>query len=108
MALVALSVAADTDTEKIYAFLAEQSGRKSVEKYAGLFNALFSQLERFPKSGAPRPDLGENVRIGVVAPYVVIHRYVAILDTVQILRIVHGKQDIANRLLSKASAGLRQ
>jgi toxin ParE1/3/4 len=51
----------------------------------------------FPKSGARRPGLGRDARIGVVAPYVVVYDYQQ--DTVMILRIVDGRRNITRRLV---------
>jgi toxin ParE1/3/4 len=44
------------------------------------------------------PALGPNVRIGVVSPYIVIYRHAE--DTVNVLRIVHGRRRITDKLLS--------
>ena len=99
MALIFFSEAADADTDKIYAELVRQAGEATAARYATRFAALFRQLACFPKSGAPRPRLGPSVRLGVVEPYVVIHRYVEDTDAVQILRILHGKRNITKRML---------
>jgi toxin ParE1/3/4 len=69
-------------------------------KYRTLFRKLYEQLAGHPDSGAPRPALGPNIRIGVVSPYIVIYRHVEVAATVTILRIVHGRRRIAGKMLS--------
>ena len=51
----------------------------------------------FPRSGARRPGLGRNARIGVIAPYVVIYDYKR--DEVLIQRIIDGRRNITRRLM---------
>jgi toxin ParE1/3/4 len=56
-------------------------------------------LAEHPDSGAPRPALGANIRIGLVSPYLIIYEHDAKPDTVTILRIVHGRRKITGALL---------
>ncbi len=48
-----------------------------------------------------RPAIGQNIRIGIVSPYIVIYRYSERDDTVTVLRLVHGRRRITGKLLSE-------
>jgi plasmid stabilization system protein ParE len=54
-------------------YLAREAGILVAEKYDAAFRALLQRLADFPGIGAPRPALGEGVRICVISPYVVIY-----------------------------------
>lgn len=99
MTHVIYSEAATADLKEILSDLAVKVGRSTVLKFRDQFRAVGRRLANIPRSGAPRPDLGENVRIAVVAPYVVIYRHIEAEDGVQILRMLHGKRDITKRLI---------
>jgi len=87
------------DAHDILARLTEKAGQSVAVAYFERFRLTFDRLTAFPLSGAPRPNLGVAVRIAVIRPYVVIYRTTA--DTVEILRVVHGRRRIKRRLLTK-------
>jgi toxin ParE1/3/4 len=99
MAQVISSDFANADFKKIYSDLAAQAGVATVLKYRDNFHSLYRHLAEFPQSGAPRKKLGARIRLGVVSPYVAIYRYIEASDTVEILRIVHGKRKITGKML---------
>ena len=99
MARVVFTDAADSDSDSIYADLHERAGKTTVGKYRALFKELYGRWAAFPDSGAPRPRLGRNIRIGVVSPYIVIYRHVEADDALIVLRIVHGKRKITGKML---------
>ncbi len=99
MARIVFSRLADLDINGILIDLAARAGRFVAVKYDGLFERLYDRLADHPESGAPRPALGEDIRIGVVAPFIVIYRYAAASDTVLVLRIVDGRRRISGRML---------
>lgn len=90
---------ADDDVDEIVAGLAAASGWRTVDKYLQDIDRLYDQLLDYPQSGAPRPKLGRNIRIGIVAPYTIVYRYDREPDTVVILRILHGARKITRKLL---------
>jgi hypothetical protein len=51
---------------------------------------------------ARRVPLGQNIRIGIVSPYIVIYRNDDVSNTVTVLRIVHGRRRISGRMLGSA------
>jgi toxin ParE1/3/4 len=99
MAHVIISSPADADTDYILADLASKAGRRVAAKYDALFENLYDRLADSPDIGPPRPSLGANVRIGIVAPYIVIYEHAPAADLVTVLRIVHGRRRITGKLL---------
>lgn len=99
MARLVFSTRAYLDIEGILTDLTAKAGRLIALKYDGLFERLYARLATHPGSGAPRPILGEEFRIGVVAPFIVIYRYSTEIDTVTVLRVVDGRRRISGSLL---------
>ena len=61
-------------------------------RYAADFTEKGAMLAQFPEIGRARPEIATNLRSTLVYPYVMFYR---IDETVlQILRILHGKQDL--------------
>ena len=56
----------------------------------------------FPASGAPRPSLGEFARILVVYPYVMLYDYESSSGVLTVLRVLHGKKAITEKVLRRA------
>jgi toxin ParE1/3/4 len=100
MARVVATALADADMDRIQTDLAGAAGPRIAAKYTALFENLYDRLAQHPDSGAPRPALGKNIRIGVVLPYIVIYRHEATDDIVSVLRIVHGRRRITAKLIS--------
>ncbi len=99
MARISVTEAADADIDEISEYLAVKAGFRTVAKYHALFDRLYLRLSEHPASGAPRPRIGRNIRIGVVSPYIVIYRYRRSSDTVAVLRVIDGRRPITSRLL---------
>ena len=101
MTRLVVTADAAVDTDDILAFLEREAGPRVAERYAGLYRATIERLLRWPESGAPRPRLGEAVRIAVVSPYVMIYEYNRDDDTLVLLRMLHGRRNITDRLLRR-------
>ena len=71
MARVVVSTVAQADTATILRDLATKAGLGVAADYAESLEALYARLAVHPDSGAPRPEYGRYVRVGVVWPYVV-------------------------------------
>jgi len=99
MASVIITASAYNDITTILADLAAKAGISIAERYLNDFYVLFDRLKNFPAIGAPRHVLGDNTRISIVAPYIVIYDYVD--ADVTILRVLHGRRDITQRLLPR-------
>jgi toxin ParE1/3/4 len=102
MARLVFAAIADADTAGIIDDLAEKAGRLTALKFSALFERVYDRLERYPKSGAPRPVLGRGVRICVVAPFIIIYRFTEENDTVTVLRLVDGRRRMSGKLLRSA------
>jgi len=101
MARVLVASLADDDMAAILTDIAREAGTSAALRYYHRFERLLDRLARHPAIGAPRPALGPDTRIGVVAPYVVIYDYDRDADAVMILRVMHGRRDRAIAALSK-------
>lgn len=102
MARVRVSTTADADIVRILAAIAREAGGATARKFNARFEALFDTLEAFPDSCPARPALGLHIRVGVVYPYLVIHRHVPGEDddVVGIVRILHGRRRITRKLVN--------
>ena len=98
MARVVIASSADADFAEILTDLATKAGWHVAAKYDELFGKLYDRLADHPRGGAQRPALGQNVRIGIVSPYIIIYRNEGD-DTVTVLRIVHGRRRITGEML---------
>jgi toxin ParE1/3/4 len=99
MARVVIAPSADDDTNVILVDLATNAGWRTSARYDSLFDQLYVRLAAHPAIGAPRPALGQNIRIGIVSPYIISYRYAVDADTVTVLRIVHGRRRITRGIL---------
>ena len=99
MAHVVITSPADADTAHIIDDLGAKAGANVADRYDADFDKLYERLSNHPKSGAPRPALGRNVRICVVSPYVVIYEHIQADDSVVIMRVAHGRRKITRRFL---------
>ena len=102
MARVVIASSADADFAEIITDLATKAGWRTAAKYEELCENLYDRLEDHPHCGAPRPAFGQNIRIGIVPPYIVIYRNEDD-GTVTVLRIVHGRRRITGRMLRENS-----
>jgi toxin ParE1/3/4 len=82
-------------------YLAREAGTVVAETYGRLFRAKITDLLHWPESGAPRPNLGEAVRVAVVSPYLIIYQHDGRDDTLILLRILHGRRNVTDRLLRR-------
>ena len=99
MARLMVSLLAQADSDCIVTDLAEKAGYNVAARYAASFEALYTRFAVHPASGAPRPAIGPDVRIGIVSPYIVIYGHDKATDTVTIFRFVHGRRKISGKLL---------
>jgi toxin ParE1/3/4 len=74
MTQVVIASSADADYAEIITDLAAKAGWRTAANYDELFERLYNRLADHPGSGAPRPALGRDIRIGIVTPYIVIYR----------------------------------
>jgi toxin ParE1/3/4 len=91
MAGVQRSPQAEADLESILGDL-NLKDPAVADRYAAAFDEKGQALARFPEIGRRRPEIAANVLSTLVPPYVLFYRIDG--ETVQILRILHGKRDL--------------
>jgi toxin ParE1/3/4 len=96
---IVVSAAALKDIDSILEYLTNEAGQRVAGRYRQELLRLFALLRDQPELGAPRPKLGRDVRLSVVAPYLVLYRYVG--GTATILRVLHGSRNIGAALLRR-------
>ena len=99
MTRVVVTALASADTATILRSIASGSGHNSALKFELRFRKFYRRLSEHPESCDARPNLGRDIRVGVVFPYLVIHRSDRKHDTVSNVRVVHGHRRLTRRLL---------
>jgi len=99
MARVVVTESADADIAEIDAYLSLHAGRRVALRYLDDFDAFYERLAKFPDMGPTRSDLGAHIRVWSIHPFVIIYRHIA--DTVEILRVLHGKRDITSQVMTR-------
>jgi plasmid stabilization system protein ParE len=89
------------DRDDILRYLAREAGAGAVLKYAERFRDATLRLVEMPGCGSSRPELGSRCRVIVIAPYLLIYDYDPARSQVTLLRILHGKRGITERLLRR-------
>ena len=102
MTRLVVTADAETDTVEILAYLTTEAGPLVAADYGDRFHVTIRRMVDLPESGAPRPRLGANARIAVVAPYVLIFDYARGEDVLTLLRVLHGKRNISRLILGTA------
>ena len=97
MIRVLVSAKARDDFRKVIAYLSRHAGSLVAKRYAEEFDACLTLIAEHPRIGAERPELGANVRIRVIRPYILIYGFAG--ETAEVLRILHDKRKITRRKL---------
>ncbi len=95
-----ITEAAQAELDEAWDFLARRSV-KSADRLIDRFVSKAKVHAEFPESGRSREDLGPGLRTFVVKPYVVFFRPAA--DTIEVLRVLHGRRDIERIMREKSS-----
>jgi toxin ParE1/3/4 len=101
MTTLIVAADADADFDDIFAYLRRETGARVAVDYGLRFHATLQRLLKFPESGAPRPMLGQSVRVAVVSPYILIYEYVRDNDVIFLLRVLHERRNITRELLRR-------
>ena len=99
MTRLIVSSTAEADTTEILEYLEREAGARVAADYGRRFRLTIERLVDLPETGAPRSLLGADTRIAIVSPYVLIYDYARKDDTLSLLRILHGRRNITNKLL---------
>jgi len=91
--------AAQADRSRIWLESAERFGPERADVHVGrIEETLRNTVAVFPNNGRLRPELGSGIRSFPIIPYVVFYRINP--RRIEILRILHGRRDIKEPLLS--------
>ena len=101
MATLVVAPAARVDIATILDGLERDVSERVALTYTEAFRAAFELLADFPRTGAPRPKLGRDIRIWTVDPYVFYHRYTAVDDVVMVVRVLHGRRNVTRKTLAR-------
>ena len=82
---------ADLDLDSIWNFIAADDPR-AAERQIDRIGKIFQMLIENPSAGRERFELRKNLRSFPVGSYVVF--YVPLTDGIEIIRVMHGRQDI--------------
>jgi toxin ParE1/3/4 len=99
MTRLVVTADAERDASAIISFLARKAGPAVAADYVRRFRFTLERLVDLPETGAPRPSLGPNARIGIVSPYILIYDFVRGEDELVLLRILHGRRNITRDML---------
>ena len=84
---------ADADLDSIWSYIAADS-IKAADHLIERIGRVFEMLVQNPYAGRERPELAEGLRSFAVANHVIF--YFAQPDGVEIVRVMHGRQDITS------------
>ncbi|MFN0218200.1 MAG: type II toxin-antitoxin system RelE/ParE family toxin [Hyphomicrobium sp.] len=103
MMRIVVATDAEGDIGEILAYLQREAGRSTAVAYSERFVQAIERMADFPGHGTPRPALGSDARIALVYPYLLIYDFNVVDDTATLLRVLHGKRDITERLIKRKS-----
>ncbi|MBD2629816.1 type II toxin-antitoxin system RelE/ParE family toxin [Trichormus variabilis] len=86
-----ISTQATRDIENIWKYVA-QNNSKAADKLFDILRTTFPKLAKFPQMGIERPELAAFLRSFPVKSYLIFYR--PIDQGIEIVRILHGSQDI--------------
>jgi len=101
MPTLVVTAHASRDFETILDHLSDVAGQQTAQAYAERFAHTLERIEQFPNAGPQRPALGPDTRIAIVLPYVLIYDYSEPHDHLVLLRVLHGRRKMTERLLRR-------
>lgn len=93
---VVLTPRAREDIVSIAAYTLERWGEAQMAEYVDALHRRFEQLQRFPRAGRRRTDLGSSYRSLLQGSHVIFYRTTA--KAVVIVRILHGRMSPQHHL----------
>lgn len=82
---------ADLDLDSIWNFIAADDVQ-AAERQVDRIGKIFQMLVENPLAGRERPELRKDLRSFPVGSYIVF--YIPLSDGVEVIRVMHGRQDI--------------
>jgi toxin ParE1/3/4 len=91
---IIFSAEADEDLIQIWGYLAREASQQVADRQLHDIDRVCSRLKAWPLSGRTRDELLPSMRSALAAPYIVFYRVAK--DTIEIIRVLHGRRDIAS------------
>ena len=91
---VHLSPEADEDLIEIWGYLAREASERVADRQLHEIDVACARLKAWPNSGRRRDELLTGMRSVPSRPYVIFYRIQD--DAVEIVRVLHGRRDIAS------------
>ena len=93
MAHVVRRPRARQDLIEIWRYIADDSGEPRADKYLRRLNDVITYVAQQPLMGRARPEIQEEgIRSFVAESHVLF--YIALLDGMELVRVIHGSQDL--------------
>ena len=103
MTRLLVAAEAEGDIDDILSYLGREAGCATAIAYAERFTDAIERIVAFPGHGTARPQLGPQARVAIVYPYLLIYDFDAAEDLATLLRVLHGKREITERLIDAAT-----
>jgi toxin ParE1/3/4 len=79
----------------IWRYIADDSGEARADKYLRRLNDVITYIAQQPLMGRERPEIQEEgIRRFVAESHVIF--YIALADGMELVRVIHGSQDLEN------------
>lgn len=101
MTTLVVTAHAHRDFDDILHHLDDMAGQRTAQAYADRFANALERIEQFPSAGPQRPALGPCARIAIVLPYMLIYDYSEADGRLVLLRVLHGRRRMTERLLQR-------
>jgi toxin ParE1/3/4 len=99
MVEIVVSPQARADLLSIVGYLASVTSPATTRNWHDKLWAAIDGLAEFPGRGHPRRNLGKNVRIRIVGPFIVIYEHVRGETTMSVLRVLRGRPKITRNVV---------
>jgi toxin ParE1/3/4 len=99
MTVLRVTQKAARDIDEIFEYLANLAGRRTAEHHFLRLQTTIDRLLDWPESAQRRTEFGANIRLAVVAPYVVIYRYERVTEHLTVLRVLHERQNMTSDMI---------
>ena len=81
------------DLIEIWRYIADESGEPRADNYLRRLNDVITYLAQQPLMGRARPEIQEEgIRSFVAESHIIF--YVALVDGMELVRVLHGSQDL--------------
>lgn len=93
-----ISVKASEDIENVWLYTFEHWSLEQADRYVNLILDEIEYLADHPNSGKDFNDIRKNYRCSRVKSHIIFYRLIDKQSDIEIIRILHQRMDIGNRL----------